>query len=123
MKISPTLAVDVIAILLFAIVGRSSHAEATTATGVLETAWPFLVGGLVGVLISRGWRRPTALTTGVVVWLSTLVLGMLLRLVSGSTAQIPFVIVATIVLGVLLVGWRAAFSLIQRARTHRGVSA
>lgn len=122
MKISPALAVDVIAILLFAIVGRSSHAESTTATGVLETAWPFLVGGIVGVLVSRGWHRPTALRTGLMVWASTVVVGILLRLASGSTAQIPFVIVATIVLGLLLVGWRAAFTLIQRSRTHRGVS-
>jgi Protein of unknown function (DUF3054) len=40
MQILPAIAVDVICILIFAIVGRSSHQETTDLLGVAQTAWP-----------------------------------------------------------------------------------
>jgi hypothetical protein len=40
--------VDILAVLAFAAVGRSSRAEGLTALGALSTAVPFLVGLLVG---------------------------------------------------------------------------
>lgn len=123
----PALVVDVVAIIAFAILGRRSHDEAGTLFGVLGTAWPFLVGALIGhaicwgVVALRGdqadWRP------GGVVWASTLVLGMLLRLASGSTAAWPFVVVASIALAVFLLGWRGIFRLVQRARTRSGAAA
>jgi len=119
-KLSPAIAVDVVAILLFAIVGRSSHNEEASVLGVLGTAWPFVAGCAVGVLAARSWRHPTALSTGVVVWVCTVAGGIALRLLSGSTAQIPFVVVATIALAVLLLGWRAGYALIQRAHAGTG---
>jgi peptidoglycan/LPS O-acetylase OafA/YrhL len=115
---SPAVAGDVICVLLFAIVGRSSHAEANDLRGVLQTAWPFLVGCAVGLAVSRSWRRPVSLRTGVIVWLCTVVGGISLRLASGDTAQLPFVVVATLTLALLLVGWRALLRLVQRARSR-----
>ena len=56
----PAIAVDVICILIFAIVGRSSHNEATDLLGILHTTWPFLVGAVAGMIAGRIWRRPTA---------------------------------------------------------------
>lgn len=127
MRYLPAVVVDVVAIIAFAILGRRSHAEAGTLLGVLGTAWPFLAGALIGHAICRsvvtlrgdqaGWRP------GVVVWASTLVLGMLLRLITGSTAAWPFVVVASIVLAVLLLGWRGIFRLIHRARARSGITA
>ena len=123
----PALLVDVVAIIVFAILGRRSHAEAGTLLGVLGTAWPFLAGALIGHVIcwsvgalrgDHAGGRP-----GVVVWASTLVLGMLLRLASGSTAAWSFVLVAGIVLAVFLLGWRGIFRLVQRARTRSGAAA
>ena len=97
---------DGAAVLLFATVGRLSHAEGVTPVGVLEVAWPFLVGGTVGTLAGRTWRRPEALASGAWVWAGTLVGGMLLRALTGGGVQLSFVIVAATVLGVLLLGWR-----------------
>ena len=74
-QILPAIAVDVICILVFAIVGRSSHQEATDLLGVAHTAWPFLVGCLLGTLIGRTWRRPYSLISGVAVWLGTVIGG------------------------------------------------
>ena len=126
MQILPAIAVDVICILVFAIVGRSSHQEATDLLGVAHTAWPFLVGCLVGTLLGRTWRHPLSLRSGVAVWLGTVVVGMSLRLLTGAGVSLSFVIVASCVLALLLLGWRAGLQLIRHARaktsdesTHR----
>ena len=116
MQILPAIAVDVICILVFAIVGRSSHQEATDLLGVVHTAWPFLAGCLLGTLLGRTWRHPYGLTSGVAVWLGTVVAGMTLRLISGAGVQLSFVIVASAVLALFLIGWRAGLRLIQHAR-------
>ena len=120
MRIWPALAADVICVLVFAIVGRSSHGESTDLAGVLGTAWPFLAGYLVGLVVSRGWRRPLAGPVALALWLSTVAVGMLLRVLTGAGVQTSFVIVTAIVLGVMLLGWRGVFALVQRARARSG---
>jgi hypothetical protein len=112
MRILPAIAVDVICILVFAIVGRSSHQEATDLLGVAHTAWPFLAGCLVGTLIGRTRRQPVA------VWLGTVVIGMILRLVTSAGVSLSFVIIAGCVLALFLLGWRAGLQLIQHARAR-----
>ena len=107
---------DLVAIGIFAGVGRASHTEPLTAAGVLQTAWPFLAGWALGVLVSRAWRRPEALQVGAVLWVCTVSGGVALRLLTGDTAQLPFVVVASITLAVLLLGWRGLYALSTRAR-------
>jgi Protein of unknown function (DUF3054) len=107
-------AADGAAILLFAAIGRLSHAEGVTPLGVLEVAWPFLAGGAIGTVAGRTWRRPASLTSGAVVWAGTLVGGMLLRAVTGGGVQVSFVIVAATVLAVLQLGWRLVARLALR---------
>jgi Protein of unknown function (DUF3054) len=118
MQILPAIAVDVICILVFAIVGRSSHQEATDLLGVAHTAWPFLLGCLLGTVIGRTWRRPYSLTSGLAVWLGTVVGGMILRLLTGAGVQLSFIVVASFVLALLLLGWRAGLRLIHHARAR-----
>lgn len=119
----PTLALDVLCILVFAIVGRTSHGETSDLRGVLTTVWPFLVGALAGVALGRTWRRPASLAAGVPVWVTTVAVGMTLRVLSGGSIQASFVVVAAVALGVFLLGWRAGFHLIASARARRGPSA
>ena len=112
------LAVDVVGVLVFCAVGRRSHEEGLDVSGIAVTAWPFLTGTVVGWLVSRGWRRPTAVApTGVVVWLSTVVIGMLLRKATSAGVAASFVVVATTVTALLLLGWRVAAGLTLRRRT------
>jgi len=109
------LSVDVIAVLVFCAVGRRSHDEGLSITGLAATAWPFLAGTVIGWLVSRAWQRPTAVVpTGVVVWLCTVAVGTLLRKVSSAGVAASFVLVAAVVTAVLLLGWRAALALIRR---------
>ena len=109
------LAADVIGVLVFCAVGRRSHAEGVTVSGVASTAWPFLTGTVIGWLASRAWRRPTAVVpTGVVVWICTVAVGMLLRKASSAGVAASFVVVASSVTAVLLLGWRAGVGLALR---------
>jgi len=98
---------DGVCVLVFCALGRRSHAEGVTVSGVAETAWPFLVGAAVGWLVSRGWRRPLAIApTGVAVWAFTIAIGMLLRKANSDGVALTFVIVASAVTAILLLGWR-----------------
>jgi hypothetical protein len=110
-------ALDAVAILVFASVGRRSHAEGVTLLGVLATAWPFLTGAAVGWLLGRTWRAPRAVGAGgVPVWLGALILGMLLRVVTGAGTAASFVVVAAVALAVLLLGWRLVAQLVASRR-------
>jgi hypothetical protein len=112
------LAVDVVGVLVFCAAGRRSHDEGLNVTGIAATAWPFLTGTALGWLAARGWRRPTAVApTGVVVWLSTVVIGMVLRKATSAGVAASFVVVATTVTALLLLGWRVAAGLTLRRRS------
>lgn len=106
------LGVDVACVLLFCAVGRRSHDEGLNVVGVATTAWPFLSGTAVGWLVARAWRHPTVLfPTGVVVWVCTVAVGMLLRKATSAGVAASFVVVASTVTALLLLGWRAALRL------------
>jgi len=106
---------DIICVLVFCAVGRRSHDEGLSVTGVATTAWPFLTGTVVGWLASRGWRQPTAVVpTGVSVWLGTVVIGMVLRKASSAGVAASFVVVAASVTALLLLGWRTVVGLALR---------
>ena len=109
------LVADIVCVIVFCTIGRRSHAEGLTVTGVAQTAWPFLVGTAAGWLLIRGWRRPAAvIPTGLAVWVCTVVGGMLLRKATSAGVQTSFVVVASIVTAALLLGWRGVAALIRR---------
>ena len=109
--------IDVAAIIAFVLVGRASHNEGLV--GALDTLWPFIVGLAVGWAGLRAWRSPRRIVwTGLGIWFSTVVLGMLLRVASGQGVAITFVIVASLVLAVLLLGWRGLASLVAWRTTQ-----
>ncbi len=114
-------AMDVVLVLIFAASGRGSHHEGMTLAGLWETAWPFLAALALSWLAARVWLRPSAiLRSGLPVWIGTVALGMILRvLLTAGSAPIAFVVVASTVLGVFLLGWRAVWALIRRARNPK----
>ncbi|WP_059015136.1 DUF3054 domain-containing protein [Mycobacterium sp. M26] len=112
-----SLAADLLLVVVFCTIGRRSHAEGLTVSGIAETAWPFLSGTLVGWLLARAWRAPTAVApTGVIVWVSTVVVGMVLRKASSQGVAVSFIVVASLVTALFLLGWRAAAALIAKRR-------
>lgn len=109
--------IDAVLVLIFAATGRSSHGEANSLGGILTTLWPFWLGLALGHVIAYRWHRPLAVNwTGIVLWASTVAFGLLFRVVSGQGAALTFVMVATLVLGVFLMGWRALYQRLRRAK-------
>jgi hypothetical protein len=103
------LALDVLLVVVFAAVGRASHDETSPVVGAVSTAWPFLVGTALGWLVVRVMRRtwPLDVAPGVTVWFATVAVGMVLRHAVGSGTAPSFVVVASLVLALFLLGWRA----------------
>ncbi|MFM6851802.1 MAG: DUF3054 domain-containing protein [Terrabacter sp.] len=101
--------VDVVLVVVFAAVGRASHDETNAVVGALATAWPFLMGTALGWLVVRFARHvwPVDVAPGVTVWFATVLVGMVLRRAVGSGTALSFVVVASVVLAVFLLGWRA----------------
>lgn len=98
------LALDLLLVGVFAVAGRLSHYGTLTPGGWWTTAWPFLAGTLLGwAALAVARRPPAAIGSGVVVWLGALLGGMVLRQASGQGTATAFVVVATLVLGALLV--------------------
>jgi hypothetical protein len=98
---------DVCCVLLFVVIGRASHTQGETLAGIAATSWPFLCGLAAGWAASRAWRRPLALRpAGLAVWLCTVAVGMILRVVSGQGTAVAFIFVALAFLGLFLLGWR-----------------
>jgi hypothetical protein len=109
--------VDVVLVVVFVLIGRGNHGEAATLAGTVTTVWPFLVGLAIGWAIMRAWRSPMRiLWSGIGVWIATVLAGMLLREASGQGTAVSFVIVATVVLGAFLLGWRAIAQVVVRRR-------
>lgn len=111
------LPVDALLVLVFVLVGRRSHDESSAVLGVLTTLWPFLTGTVGGWVLARLLRlRLPSLPAGVVAWVATVLVGMVLRAVVGQGVQASFVVVATVVVGVALLGWRLVALAVGRAR-------
>ena len=121
-KYAPFLLIDAILVIVFCAIGRRTHEEANALAGLAKTSWPFLTGLVIGwaatlALYRDKFNAVLLLPTGIVVWLSTVVVGMILRVLSGQGTQFSFIVVATLVLGAFLLGWRALAPLVVKIRT------
>ncbi|WP_068274725.1 DUF3054 domain-containing protein [Aldersonia kunmingensis] len=110
--------VDVILVMVFCAIGRRSHEEANAIAGLASTAWPFLGGLIAGwVAALRLHADPVGLYPfGVSVWFGAVAGGMVLRVIGGQGTAFSFIIVASIVLAIFLLGWRAIAALVLRRR-------
>lgn len=116
-RVALALGIDLVATLVFVLTGRGSHNADASVAGLLTTWWPFVVALLLGWLVTVAWTRPFGVVhPGIGIWLVTVIGGMALRAISGQGTAVPFIVVATIALAVLLVGWRGIAALIRRHR-------
>jgi DUF3054 family protein len=114
---------DCCCVLVFVVIGRASHTKGESLAGVASTAWPFLAGLAGGWIAARTWRRPLLLWPGGVgAWLGAVALGMVLRVVAGQGTALAFVVVATVFLGLFLLGWRVLAQVAARRRWPAGAS-
>lgn len=111
--------IDLVLTAVFCIIGRLSHAEGVFSDlpGLLHTTWPFvaaLAAAHIVLLIAR--TRADRIPAGLIIWAVTVIGGLALRALSGQGTALPFMIVATLVLALFLVGWRAVLAVVQRVR-------
>lgn len=106
---------DLLAVVVFALVGRRSHAHGITFTGVLETAAPFLCGTAAGYLVASLTldAAPRTWQFGAIVVVSTVVVGMLFRRLAAVGTAPSFIVVTTIFLTVTMLGWRLVANLLS----------
>ncbi|NLG56056.1 MAG: DUF3054 domain-containing protein [Rhodococcus sp.] len=124
----PALIGDVVIVVIFATIGRTNHNLPVSVGGVAATAWPFLIGLLVGwaatfALYRDKFNAYLVVPTGVIVWLSTLTVGMIVRSLIGEGTAPAFIIVAGTLLALCFMGWRAIAALVRRLRAGSGTSA
>lgn len=108
-------AADIVLIILFATLGRRTHESGLDLGGLLVTAAPFLAAWAVGTALTRPqftWAQ--IWPAGLVVWVVTVVGGLLLRVALGDTAALSFQVVTAAVLGAFLLGRRAVTAILLR---------
>ena len=119
-RLPVSVGLDVFVVVLFVAIGRRNHEEGSAGRDVIGTAAPFLIGLAAAWVITRAWRRPTSVLTGLAIGPLPLLVGMIVRrLVFDDGSATSFVVVATVFLGVFLVGWRAVWRIIDRRHRHR----
>jgi hypothetical protein len=119
----PALAVaaDVLAVVVFAAVGRVNHDLSGDPLGLLGTAAPFAVGLLAAWATPQVRADPAALRAGAVVLAGAAVIGLALRAAFTGRLPLSFAVVAVVALAVLLLGWRAVAALVSRTVAHRAL--
>jgi hypothetical protein len=103
-------ALDLAAVAVFVTIGRAVHTDGLTG-------WPFVSGLAAGwVALSARHLPGTSVADGVLVLVSTVVIGMTLRVVSAQGIAFAFVLVALGFLGAAMIGWRVLFAFFRRPR-------
>lgn len=106
------IAADYVAIAVFALLARAAHQSDDmpfTFTGWLSTLWPFALGTALGWAIVRENK-------GGPIWFITALTGLVIwGIRNGRVPHWSFVIVATVMSALLMLGWRAAAKLAKKA--------
>lgn len=110
--------VDLVAVVVFVLVGRRTHNEDAGFTGFLRVVWPFAAALVLGWLVTRLWQAPLAWGRVAVLWVVTVAGGMVLRITAEDHEfKVAFTIVATLFLGACFFGWRMVFRAATRRRS------
>ena len=110
LKTPTAIAADYVAIAVFALAARGAHQSETMPfnfTGWLSTLWPFALGVTLGWLIVRDNK-------GGAIWGITVITGLVIwGIRNQAIPHWSFVIVATIMSALLMLGWRFVASKVK----------
>ncbi|HQU25946.1 MAG TPA: DUF3054 domain-containing protein [Acidimicrobiales bacterium] len=106
---------DLVVVLAFVVIGRASHHHGETVTGVVSTAWPFVLGlGAGWLVVAVRGRTGARVSDGVVVLVTMVVVAMALRVLVGQGTAAAFIAVSLAFNGVFMLGARALFPRVAR---------
>lgn len=115
--------VDAVLVTIFVVMGMASHSSPWGE--FLATAWPFWLGLVIGwfawVLLKPDLKA-TSLPVGLIVWVSTVAIGLTARILSGGTATGAFPYITLGVTALFLLGWRLVYVIANRSRREKAVS-
>lgn len=116
------LVADLVAVFAFATFARLAHRGdglALSLEGVLSTYWPFAIGVVVAfiVLVAAKWDGAKVRPAGVTAWVVTVVIGLIIWGVRNSAfPHWSFILVASIMSALLMLGWRAVAGAVVKRR-------
>lgn len=118
---------DVVVVLLFVGIGRSNHHHGLRLGGFVSTTWPFAIGLGLGWLVVTVWPGAapgggSSVKGGMVVTVTTVAVGMILRVWAGQGTAVAFVIVALVFLGATMTGWRFLMAHVNRRKPAKAGS-
>ena len=116
------LVADLVAVFAFATLARMAHRGdglALSLEGILSTYWPFALGVVVAfiVMVAAKWDGGKIRPAGITAWVITVVIGLVIWGIRN--AAIPhwsFIIVATVMSGLLMLGWRAIVGALSKRK-------
>lgn len=114
--VSMMLGIDAVLIIIFAIIGVSSHDGDLGFLNIARVALPFMLPYLLlSVARKPGRFIHNVFPAGIALWIITVILGPILRaILFGDSSEFAFVLVTAGVLGVLLIGRRSISTLVSR---------
>jgi hypothetical protein len=99
----PAALIDVLAVVVFVVVGQRNHEGSSDVYGIINLAAPFLIALGTSWAVLRTWRGPFNRASFVATWAITVVGGLFLRrVVFDRGIAMAFIIVTVITLGLLL---------------------
>lgn len=99
----PAALIDVLAVVVFVVVGQRNHDGSSDVYGIFNLAAPFLIALGTSWAVLRTWRGPFNRASFVATWAITVVGGLFLRrVVFDRGIAMAFIIVTVITLGLLL---------------------
>lgn len=118
----PALVADAVAVLVFTVVGITSH-DGSLVAGLGRVVWPFALAAAIGWAVARAWRDPARVwPTGVIIWAVTVLGGLALRGLSGGGLAWSFALVTAIFLAITMLGWRGLVTGIRRGQARAAQS-
>ena len=118
-----SLVVDLLVVVVFVAIGRSTHRHGLSPSGMFQTFWPFAAGTVCGWCLAEVLRlRQSSLRTGLMVSVIAVTVGMTLRVLAGQGTAAAFIVVAIGFLAAAMTCWRLMFRAICRVRATPGTS-
>jgi hypothetical protein len=115
---------DIVILLLFAAIGRSSHHEAGDVPATIGVAAPFLAGWFLAAVRTRPYARAafrlprTAIAITLRTWLVGGIIGLIIRsIVEWHVTPLTFAVIALVFNGVLLCTWHATVTRLSARHT------
>lgn len=112
------LIIDAVLMVIFAIIGVSSHDGDLGLANVARVAIPFMLPYLLLALAIKPAKLVhNIFPAGIALWILTVILGLVLRaVIFEDTSALAFILVTAGVLGVFLLGRRSISTLVTRER-------